>query len=257
MRWLEALLAVLCSAALLATDSQANDDLEQVLVPMFAAAERPLLEAIDRMPRSNETRVISFGLYGTKPKYLIGAIRNAQLAKVFYPGWTARFYHSAEVRFASAGPSVPMPPTVADTRILPPPTTTTLPTHTYHRCRRCQHYRRRYRDVQVPARILDELREHAAELILMGSHGGIDGMFWRFYVAADPAVDRYVIVSLRRRHTCGNLARSWIMPSQPPIRTHSFLPCHHTRPSATATLGSARESVSPWRSGSKTAPSCT
>ena len=89
------------------------------------------------MPRSNETRVISFGLYGTKPKYLIGAIRNAQLAKVFYPGWTARFYHSAEVRFASAGPSVPMPPTVADTRILPPPPTTTLPTHTYHRCRRC------------------------------------------------------------------------------------------------------------------------
>ena len=97
MRWLTAFV-ILCSTALLATDNHAEHP-ERVLVPMFAAAELPLLSAIERMPRSNETRVISYGLYGSKPKYLIGAIRNAQLVKVFYPGWTARFYHSSEVRF--------------------------------------------------------------------------------------------------------------------------------------------------------------
>lgn len=53
-----------------------------------------------------------------------------QLAKVFYSGWTARFYYSSE----------------------------------------------------VPPLVLDELRSLGAELIPMGVHEGIDGMFWRFQV---------------------------------------------------------------------------
>ena len=61
---------------------------------MFEPEERSLLGAIGLLPRSQETRIISYGLYGTKAKYLIGAIRNTQLAKLFYPGWTVRFYHS-------------------------------------------------------------------------------------------------------------------------------------------------------------------
>ena len=37
-------------------------------------------------------RVISFSLYGTSPKYLEGAVRNAELASKFYPGWDVWFY---------------------------------------------------------------------------------------------------------------------------------------------------------------------
>lgn len=40
--------------------------------------------------------VISFSLWGDKPKYTIGALRNAQLASVFYRGWTCRFYCDVE-----------------------------------------------------------------------------------------------------------------------------------------------------------------
>lgn len=41
-------------------------------------------------------RIISFSLWGDNPKYTVGALRNAQLASVFYRGWTCRFYCDAE-----------------------------------------------------------------------------------------------------------------------------------------------------------------
>lgn len=37
-------------------------------------------------------KVISFCLWGDSPKYCIGAINNAKLAKEVYPGWEAWFY---------------------------------------------------------------------------------------------------------------------------------------------------------------------
>ncbi len=37
-------------------------------------------------------KVISFSLWGENPKYTIGAIKNAELAKSIYPDWTCRFY---------------------------------------------------------------------------------------------------------------------------------------------------------------------
>ena len=42
-------------------------------------------------------KLISFSLWGENPKYTIGAIENAKLAKVFYPGWAVRFYVSSFV----------------------------------------------------------------------------------------------------------------------------------------------------------------
>jgi hypothetical protein len=39
-------------------------------------------------------KVISFCLWGNKPKYCIGAIKNAILAKDIYPDWICRFYCS-------------------------------------------------------------------------------------------------------------------------------------------------------------------
>lgn len=35
---------------------------------------------------------ISFSLFGTDPIYTVGALRNAELAKVVYPGWRCVFY---------------------------------------------------------------------------------------------------------------------------------------------------------------------
>tara|TARA_Y100001973_G_scaffold33008_1_gene49644 strand:+ start:1237 stop:1866 length:630 start_codon:yes stop_codon:yes gene_type:complete len=43
------------------------------------------------------TKVISFSLWGKNPKYTIGAIRNAELAKEIYPDWVCRFYTGEDV----------------------------------------------------------------------------------------------------------------------------------------------------------------
>ena len=42
-------------------------------------------------------KLITFSLWGQNPKYLIGAIRNAELAKKIYPDWTCRFYVAKSV----------------------------------------------------------------------------------------------------------------------------------------------------------------
>ena len=40
-------------------------------------------------------RLITYSLWGQNPKYLIGALRNAKLAKTIYPEWVCRFYVGA------------------------------------------------------------------------------------------------------------------------------------------------------------------
>lgn len=42
-------------------------------------------------------RVISFSLWGDKPKYTIGAIKNAKLALSLYEGWICRFHIGRDV----------------------------------------------------------------------------------------------------------------------------------------------------------------
>lgn len=39
-----------------------------------------------------DQKIISFSLWGDNPKYTIGAIKNAQLSPIIYPGWICRFY---------------------------------------------------------------------------------------------------------------------------------------------------------------------
>jgi hypothetical protein len=39
-----------------------------------------------------EKRIVSFCLWGENSKYTVGAIKNAELTPVIYPGWIARFY---------------------------------------------------------------------------------------------------------------------------------------------------------------------
>lgn len=42
-------------------------------------------------------KIISFCLWGDNPKYTIGAIKNADLARDIYPGWICRYYISSSV----------------------------------------------------------------------------------------------------------------------------------------------------------------
>ncbi len=101
-----------------------------------------LIAQIQAFPKSNEVRVISFGLYGTNQKYTTGAIRNTELSKIYFPGWTCRFYCTSD----------------------------------------------------VPESVQNKLRENGAEVIAIPDGSGyVSGMFWRFLVAVDPKVDRFII----------------------------------------------------------------
>ena len=111
------------------------------LVGYYAEDEQPWLAKIHALPRSSEKRVISYGLYGSAPKYITGALRNAELAKAWFPGWQVRFYTSDD----------------------------------------------------VPRAMQEQLTARGAELVPMTGAKGIAGMFWRFLVADDEKVDRYLV----------------------------------------------------------------
>ena len=42
-------------------------------------------------------KIIAFSLWGDNLKYTVGAVRNAELTPVVYPGWIARFYCGTSV----------------------------------------------------------------------------------------------------------------------------------------------------------------
>jgi hypothetical protein len=44
------------------------------------------------METRNLKKVVSFSLWGSSPRYCVGAVRNALLMPKVYPGWVARFY---------------------------------------------------------------------------------------------------------------------------------------------------------------------
>jgi len=101
-----------------------------------------LINKIQKFPKFTEKRIISFGLYGTNDKYTKGAIKNVQLAKIYFPGWICRFYVTKD----------------------------------------------------VPSSIIDNLKELRAEIVdIPEGKGYTSGMFWRFMVASDENIDRYII----------------------------------------------------------------
>jgi hypothetical protein len=126
-----------------------NSSLVEEAIAKEAAEERQAKEEDEQYvkliagyPTSSEKRVISFGLYGSKPKYTTGAIHNMQLAGTYFPGWVCRFYVTSD----------------------------------------------------VPQEILSQLKALGAEILdIPSGMGYTSGMFWRFMVAADSSVDRYII----------------------------------------------------------------
>ena len=55
------------------------------------------ISKIANFTKSSENRVIAFGLYGNSSKYCTGAIRNAELSLIYFPGWRCRFYVTDDV----------------------------------------------------------------------------------------------------------------------------------------------------------------
>lgn len=47
---------------------------------------------LQQSTNSSFRQVISMSLWGSKPRYVYGALRNAQLVPVYFPGWTLRIY---------------------------------------------------------------------------------------------------------------------------------------------------------------------
>jgi hypothetical protein len=62
---------------------------------------------------------ISYSLYGSDPKYLRGAIKNADAARLFYPGWTSVFYCGDDVPRSIRQRLIEQGAKVIDSRDLP------------------------------------------------------------------------------------------------------------------------------------------
>jgi hypothetical protein len=125
-------------------DKDVQDAIDQEIKEEKEAKEEDLeyIKHIHNFPTSTEKRVISFGLYGAKHKYTTGAIRNAEMAETYFPGWVCRYYHTSD----------------------------------------------------VPQEVLTKLKELGSELVpIPDGQGYVGGMFWRFHVAADESVDRYIV----------------------------------------------------------------
>jgi len=48
----------------------------------------------------SEQNVLSFSLYGSKPRYTVGAVENAKLVRQVYPGWSMHVFHDESVPLA-------------------------------------------------------------------------------------------------------------------------------------------------------------
>lgn len=65
---------------------RARDHIEIVRAETKAQLARDFSK-VQALPKRGGKQVISYGLYGGNPKYTLGAIINADLAKLWFPGW--------------------------------------------------------------------------------------------------------------------------------------------------------------------------
>jgi hypothetical protein len=147
---------------------------------------------------SKRQHIISMSLYGSSRRYTMGAIRNAQLVPVIYPGWQLPFY------------------------IEPPPFAAASDGSGY-------------RYGRVPDGILRRLAELGAELLYVNltvSGGGgrtLAPMMWRFTVVDDESVDVFIVRDCDSRLTSRDAAvvADWLR--QPPAT--SVFHCVRDHPS--------------------------
>jgi hypothetical protein len=149
------------------TDIQASIEQERLEEKEAYDDDQKLIQQIAQFPiNTHEKRVISFGLYGGKAKYTLGAIHNVQLAKLYFPGWICRFYITED----------------------------------------------------VPLDVRGNLTSLGAEIeSIPTGMGYTSGMFWRFMVASDPTVDRYIVRDTDSRLNARDAiaVQEWIISKYP------------------------------------------
>lgn len=87
-----ALLFLLCSSG---SSSSSSSSASTPLPPAALAERARLLREQQKLvvgADSHDKQIVSFSLYGSDPRYTLGAQRNAELIREIMPGWTARFY---------------------------------------------------------------------------------------------------------------------------------------------------------------------
>ena len=108
----------------------------------------------------NENRVISMSLYGSNPKYTKGAKRNPQLVSKVFPGWKLRIY-------------LPMSDNIGTSE----------------------------KRLKVPQAIIDQLQSLNVQLVFVNTTNTLikNPRLWRFLVANDVTVDRFLIRDIDSR----------------------------------------------------------
>ena len=137
---------------------------------------------------SNRTKIIAMTLYANDSKNTWGAVRNAQLAPIVFPGWRLRVYVPGDENDEEYS-SPPTPPTPSNNR-----------TATW----RTPSRRRNERDaLRVPKRILRRLRQLGVDLVEVDvrrrttktttRRRRLSPDWWNFLVADDLNVDYFVV----------------------------------------------------------------
>jgi len=171
------------------TEAGTLDDAEIAVTTASAEAEANSTTSAEATEMLK--RVITYSLYGDAPKYVKGAVRNAELINSTFPGWKARYY----IDLAS-----------------------------------------------VPSDIVASLRSLGAELVPidMAKHGN-QSMFWRFWAAADPTIERFISRDvdsrlMARDYTAVN---QWVQSGLPfhVVRDH---PSHSLYPMSGGLWGATR-----------------
>lgn len=149
-----------------ASDIKQSLDTEAKEIELAKQQDESEIELIKSFPQSSEKRVISFGLYGTRPKYTHGAIKNAELAKIYFPGWVCRYYVTSD----------------------------------------------------VPKPVIEQLKDLGAEVEhIPDGMGYTSGMFFRFLVAADSSIDRFIVRDTDSRLNARDrlAVEEWIQSKKP------------------------------------------
>ncbi|MDK4680902.1 hypothetical protein QDY71_09870 [Kingella negevensis] len=110
------------------------------LVEQHGNSPLPITQPAPPLSDNREENIISYSLFGDKPRYNEVSVMNAKIAREIYPEWTCRFY-------------------VNDT---------------------------------VPKNTITRLQAQGAQIVDM-TGSPIHGLFWRFLVAADTSVKRFII----------------------------------------------------------------
>ena len=133
---------------------------------------------IFKMPIIEGINVISMTLWGSDGRYTNGALRNAELIKRFFPGWTLRIYTEKRTPGSALSPKHPV----------------------------------------VPMEVLDRLRSLGADIEYVDPREiNVPAMMWRFLIADDLSVDHFIIRDTDGRLSSRDAAAvyQWILSGKP------------------------------------------